>query len=182
MNKRKTQVSGTPLRRWWTVVWFFDMFVADSWLCLSFWLRLWYWIYNNCLGLVFSHVSCNCHPQTIPNITALMSFVSEHNTLFHISLSLSLNLWGFLGWVCEWEWLLRRWKKWVDGTETSDECGSESFGEWRERDRERERGKRWWIYAARRFLSFTMFGSWIFLQAFSSVFQRFPIPEIRKQP
>ena len=143
MNKRKTQVSGTPLRRWWTVVWFFDMFVADSWLCLSFWLRLWYWIYNNCLGLVYSHVSCNCHPQTIPNITALMSFVSEHNTLFHISLSLSLslsqNLWGFLGWVCEWEWLLRRWKKWVDGTETSDECGSESFGEWREIERERER-------------------------------------------
>ena len=129
MNKRKTQVSGTPLRRWWTVVWFFDMFVADSWLCLSFWLRLWYWIYNNCLGLVYSHVSCNCHPQTIPNITALMSFVSEHNTLFHISLSLSLSkslrifgmsLWVEVviegvekvgGWYGDFRWVWQ-WKFW----------------------------------------------------------------------
>ena len=129
------------------------------------------------------------HAIVIPKqyLTSQRLWVLSQNTIpFFISLSLSLSLSKSLrifgmslwvgvvieavekvgGWYGDFRWVWQ-WKFWRMK---------------RDRERERERGKRWWIYAARRFLSFTMFGSWIFLQAFSSVFQRFPIPEIRKQP
>ena len=54
-----------------------------------------------------------------------------------------------------------------------------------ERLKKRERSKKnkgESIYADQHFLSFTMFRSWILLQAFSIVFQRFPNPEKLKQP
>lgn len=45
----------------------------------------------------------------------------------------------------------------------------------------RKEEKQRWIYADHHFLSFTMFRSRILLQAFSTVFQRFPNPEKLKQ-
>ena len=120
---------------------------------------------NNYLGLVFPtflNPPCNCHPK---DRNTLFFFITLS---FSVSVCVCRSLWVFG--MCEVVGVVvERVGGWY-GCLRDGKCCRE-----RERERERERwgwrGKRRWIYAdRRRFLSFTIFGAWILLQAFFSLF------------